>query len=73
MESDSTGTALFGVRKLPLVVVRFLLRFFLSSGNQLGWLRLPSNDTFLNQIGDPSAGPRSPHMEILFGVRAIYV
>lgn len=37
--------------------------------SQLGWLRLPKNSSALTSITDPSAGPNTPHYEIVFSVR----
>jgi choline dehydrogenase-like flavoprotein len=34
--------------------------------NNLGWLRLPSNDSVLRSVGDPSAGPTSGHYELIW-------
>ncbi|KAJ7272099.1 aryl-alcohol oxidase, partial [Mycena haematopus] len=34
--------------------------------SQLGWLRLPDNSSVLRDFADPSAGPLSPHFEMLF-------
>ncbi|KAI0357960.1 alcohol oxidase [Trametes cingulata] len=34
--------------------------------NHVGWLRLPPNDTAFEAQPDPSAGPLSPHYELLF-------
>lgn len=36
--------------------------------NQIGWLRLPVNDTIFDQYKDPTAGPRSAHYELIFVV-----
>ncbi len=37
--------------------------------SQLGWLRIPANDSAFRGTPDPSAGPLSPHYELLFAVR----
>lgn len=37
--------------------------------SQLGWLRIPANDSAFKGTSDPSAGPLSPHYEFLFAVR----
>lgn len=37
--------------------------------SQLGWLRIPANDSAFKSTSDPSAGPLSPHYEFLFAVR----
>ncbi|OJT05516.1 Pyranose dehydrogenase 3, partial [Trametes pubescens] len=34
--------------------------------SQLGWLRIPANDSAFRGTPDPSAGPLSPHYELLF-------
>lgn len=39
----------------------------LSSHN--GWIRLPDNATIFRNISDPSAGPTSGHIELIFSVR----
>lgn len=36
--------------------------------DHLGWFRLPKNTTIFDGIADPSAGPTSPHHEMLFAV-----
>jgi choline dehydrogenase-like flavoprotein len=36
---------------------------------QLGWLRVPANDTLFQLHPDPSAGPTSAHYEFAFVVR----
>ncbi|KZV68633.1 GMC oxidoreductase [Peniophora sp. CONT] len=40
--------------------------FSAGSSLHIGWLRLPENSTTLQTLPDPSAGPLSPHFEILF-------
>ncbi|KAM5535602.1 hypothetical protein V8D89_010769 [Ganoderma adspersum] len=34
--------------------------------NQIGWLRIPDDDPVWETEEDPSAGPTSPHYELLF-------
>jgi choline dehydrogenase-like flavoprotein len=36
--------------------------------NQIGYFRLPANDSIFEQFPDPSAGPRSGHFEMLIAV-----
>ena len=36
------------------------------SGGTLGFLRLPSNSSILSDFGDPSSGPHSAHIELIF-------
>ncbi|KAF5327359.1 hypothetical protein D9619_004993 [Psilocybe cf. subviscida] len=36
------------------------------AGNHIGWFRLPDDSPVLKQFGDPSAGPHSPHYEMMF-------
>ena len=43
-----------------------------NSLNHIGWLRLPTNDTIWKTDQDPSAGPATPHYELLFEV-IIYI
>ena len=38
--------------------------------NQLGWFRLPSNDSIFKQFPDPSAGHKAGHFELLVSVCA---
>ncbi|KAJ7436219.1 alcohol oxidase [Mycena latifolia] len=37
-----------------------------SIASQIGWLRLPENSSIIQEFGDPSAGPLSGHLELLF-------
>ncbi|KAJ7881410.1 aryl-alcohol-oxidase from pleurotus Eryingii [Mycena leptocephala] len=37
-----------------------------STTSQIGWLRLQKNSSLLQHFPDPSAGPLSPHFELLF-------
>lgn len=39
-------------------------------GNHVGWLRLPDNSTILQEFGDPTTGPLSPHYEFAIVVRS---
>ncbi|CCM06045.1 uncharacterized protein FIBRA_08291 [Fibroporia radiculosa] len=40
---------------------------FVDNGsNQIGWLRLPDNASIYESYSDPSAGPMSPQLEMLF-------
>jgi choline dehydrogenase-like flavoprotein len=39
-----------------------------STTSQIGWLRLQKNSSLLQHFPDPSAGPLSPHFELLFTV-----
>ncbi|EPQ59001.1 alcohol oxidase [Gloeophyllum trabeum ATCC 11539] len=34
-------------------------------GNNVGWLRLPQNDTIFQKVSDPTAGSKSPHYELI--------
>ncbi|KAJ7141349.1 alcohol oxidase [Mycena epipterygia] len=34
--------------------------------SHLGWLRVPTNSTIFNSAPDPSAGPNTPHFELIF-------
>lgn len=36
--------------------------------NSVGWTRLPSNSSVLQNQPDPAAGPNTPHFEFLIGV-----
>ena len=40
-------------------------------GNNLGWLRLSTDDPIWKTERDPSAGPTSPHYELIFQVRLV--
>ncbi|KAF7376524.1 Aryl-alcohol oxidase [Mycena sanguinolenta] len=33
---------------------------------QLGWFRIPDNSSIFGQVPDPSAGPNTPHYELIF-------
>jgi choline dehydrogenase-like flavoprotein len=37
--------------------------------NQLGWLRVQNGTDVFSKLGDPSAGPKSAHFEIVISVR----
>lgn len=39
---------------------------------QIGWLRIPDNDTIFETYEDPSAGPTSAHYELVFVVSFFY-
>jgi choline dehydrogenase-like flavoprotein len=43
-----------------------------SIGNHMAFLRLPESDEHLQKYGDPSAGPTSPHFELLFVVSTCF-
>jgi choline dehydrogenase-like flavoprotein len=40
-------------------------------GNHMALVRLPESDEQMQKYGDPSAGPTSPHFELLFVVSAL--
>ena len=42
-------------------------------GNHVGWLRLPENSSILEEFGDPTTGPLSPHYEFAIVVRLSFV
>lgn len=42
-------------------------QFATGPSNQIGWLRLPDNDTIFDTVADPSAGSNAPHYEFIFG------
>ncbi|KAJ7650955.1 alcohol oxidase [Roridomyces roridus] len=37
-----------------------------STSSQIGWLRLPESSPILRGVTDPSSGPLSPHIELIF-------
>lgn len=37
--------------------------------NNFGFARLPANATIFQETKDPAPGPKSPHWEVIFGVR----
>ncbi len=39
--------------------------------NHVGWLRVPKDEQTWSSGEDPSAGPTSPHYELLFSVRSL--
>ncbi len=45
--------------------------FTLGVCNQWVWGRLPDNDPIFNEVVDPSAGPTSPHYQLIFSVSLI--
>lgn len=36
--------------------------------NHIGWIRLAENDTIWTEYSDPSAGPNTPHFEVIISV-----
>lgn len=42
--------------------------FTLGACNQWAWGRLPSSDPIFQTVTDPSAGPTSPHYQLIFSV-----
>lgn len=39
------------------------------AGGQISWSRLPADSPIIKQHGDPSAGPNTPHLELVPSVR----
>ena len=60
--------ATFAAEQLALWTDKGEGDFTLGACNQWAWQRLAVNDTAIEEGGDPSAGERSPHYQLIFSV-----